>query len=96
MKTTLKKLPPFKSEDEERDFWTTHDATDYFDFSKGQITDVETFHNQPAITSVTIRFSNKQLNLVRKIAKRMDVGYQSLIKVWLDERLLQEKAQRHF
>lgn len=89
-----KKIKQFKSEDEERDFWATYDGTDYFDFSKGKISDADTFHNQ--VTPVTIRFSASQLNLVRRIAKKMDVGYQSLIKVWLDERLIQEKTQRQF
>ena len=88
-----KKLKRFNSEDEERDFWATHDGTDYFDISKGQITDADTFHG--GVTPVTIRFSDQQLSLVRRIAKKMDVGYQSLIKVWLDERLIQEKTQRH-
>ncbi len=89
-----KKLKRFKSEDEERDFWATHDGTDYFDISKGQLTDVDSFHG--SVTPVTIRFSKSQLALLRRIAKKMDVGYQSLIKVWLDERLIQEKIQRHF
>lgn len=87
-----KKLKRFKSEDEEREFWATHDGTDYFDISKGQITNADAFHS--LVTPVTIRFSSSQLNLVRRIAKKMDVGYQSLIKVWLDERLIQEKTQR--
>lgn len=87
-----KKLGPFKSEDEERDFWATHDGTEYFDFSKGQISDADSFHGN--VTPVTIRFAESQLNLLRQIARKMDVGYQSLIKVWLDERLLQEKTRR--
>ncbi len=86
-------LPKFKSEDEEQGFWANHDATDYFDISKGQLTDADSFHS--SFKPVTIRFSTQQLDLVRRIARRMDVGYQSLIKVWLDERLLQEKEQRN-
>jgi len=93
MKKKSKKLPTFKSEDEERQFWDTHDATDYFDFSKGQLSDADSLHG--GFKPVTIRFSSQQLELIRRIATKMDVGYQSLIKVWLDERLLQEKNQRH-
>lgn len=92
MSKKFRKLPKFKSEEGEREFWSTHDATDYFDFSKGQITDADTFHG--GLKPVTIRFSMEQLEGVRKIARRMDVGYQSLIKVWIDERLLEEKSRR--
>lgn len=93
MKKKLQKLPVLKNEDEERAFWDKHDATDYFDFSKGQMTSADAFHE--SFKPVTIRFSTQQLELIRRIATRMDVGYQSLIKVWLDERLVQEKYQRH-
>lgn len=92
MKKKLKKIPRFESEAEERKFWATHDGTDFFDVSKGGLTDADSFHS--SLKPVTIRFSTQQLNWVRRIAKAMDVGYQSLIKVWIDERLLQEKAQR--
>ncbi len=93
MKKNPKTLPKFKSENEEREFWTTHEATDYFDMSKGQVTNADNFHS--GLKPVTIRFSIQQVDLIRLIARGMDVGYQSLIKVWIDERLLQEKAQRH-
>ena len=92
MNKRLKKLPRFRSEQEERDFWSTHDATEYFNVSQGQLADVDTFHSE--LKPVTIRFSSEQLDWVRKIAKRMDVGYQSLIKVWIDERLLEERSRR--
>lgn len=92
MSKKLKRLPKFKSEQEEREFWSKHDATDYFDTTKAQIMDADTFHG--TLKPVTIRFSSRQLDWVRKIANGMDVGYQSLIKVWIDERLLEEKAQR--
>lgn len=92
MKKKSKKIPNFKSEDQEREFWASHDGTDYFDVSKGNLTDADSFHG--GLKPVTIRFSSQQLDLVRRIASRMDVGYQSLIKVWIDERLVQEKQLR--
>ncbi len=98
MRKKVKKLPKFKSEEEERKFWSAHahsdTAIDYFDTSRAQMTNVDTFHG--GLKPVTIRFSSQQLNWVRKIAGAMDVGYQSLIKVWIDERLLEEKARRGF
>ncbi len=93
MRKKPRKLPKFKSEDEEREFWDTHDATDYFDTSQAQVTNVENFH--AGLKPITIRFSVQQIDLIRRIARGMDVGYQSLIKVWIDERLLQEKSHRH-
>ena len=94
MSKKLKKLPKFQSEEEERKFWATHDVVDYFDAAKGQLMDADTFH--ASLQPVTIRFSSNQLDWVRKIARAMDVGYQSLIKVWIDERLLDEKSRRGF
>jgi len=81
----MKKLPKFKSEDEERDFWGTHDMTDYFDMSKAERV---TFPNlKPTVKSVSIRLPLALIEKLKAMGRQKDVPYQSLIKVFLDERV---------
>jgi len=83
MNQQLKELPIFKSEDEERDFWTTHDSGDYFDLSKMKLT---VFPNlKPSTKAISIRLPEAMINSIKVEANKRDVPYQSLIKVWLSE-----------
>jgi predicted DNA binding CopG/RHH family protein len=86
-KLKLLPIPKFATEDEERAFWATHDATDYFDQSKGQR---GVFPNlKPSSTSISLRMSVQMLERLKIAANKRDIPYQSLIKVWLDEKLKQ-------
>ena len=86
-KTKLLPIPKFVTEDEERKFWATHDATDYFDRSKAQR---GVFPNlKPSTTSISLRMSIQMLERLKIAANKRDIPYQSLIKVWLDEKLKQ-------
>jgi len=86
-KPKLLPIPKFATEDEEREFWATHDATDYFDRSKAQR---GVFPNlKPSTTSISLRMSIQMLERLKIAANRRDIPYQSLIKVWLDEKLKQ-------
>ncbi len=72
-------LPKFRSEDEERDFWSSIDLSDYFettDFVKAQFPDIQLTATKP----VSIRFPIFVINAVRKQAAKMGVSYSSLIK----------------
>ena len=81
----LKVLPAFKTEAEERTFWKTHDATDYLDLSKAQRV---TFANlKPLTHRVSLRSPAHMLEGIKNAANKCDVPYQSLIKVWLQEKL---------
>ena len=84
----IKPIPKFKNEDQERDFWATHDATDYFDFSKPVKLDLSElkFSTFP----VTIRLPQWLVDDLKKLANRRDVPYQSLMKIFLAERVEQE------
>lgn len=76
----LKKLPKFKNEDEERDFWATHDSTDYFP-PGGPVV----FPNlKPSTEKISIRLPIALLGKIKSQADKMDVAYQALIKVYLD------------
>jgi predicted DNA binding CopG/RHH family protein len=83
-----KKLPRFQSEKEEREFWRTHDAADYFDLSRAQ---PAIFPNLKQSTrSVSIRLPESLLARLKVLANRRDVPYQSLLKIFLAERVEKE------
>ncbi len=84
----LKKIPNFKNEDEEFEFWSTHDSTEYINWKKsGRVI----FPNlKPTTKSIPIRFPLYMIEELKYLANRNNVPYQSLIKVYLDERLRQE------
>ena len=85
MNKKLKEIPEFASEDEEREFWLTHDTTDYVDWSKAKRV---TFPNLKLTTrSISLRLPLWMLDSIKTTANRQDVPYQSLIKVWLNEKL---------
>ncbi len=82
----LKTIPKFKNEDEEDEFWATHDSTDYFDISKAIINPV--FPNLKLSTkTITIRVPQSLLDNLKMIANKKDVPYQSLVKLYLDDKV---------
>jgi len=82
----LKKTPPFKSEHEEREFWETHDTTEFFDISKAKKV---VFPNLKKTTkTISIRFPSNMLEKLKVKANSMDVPYQSLIKMILNKELM--------
>jgi len=84
----FKKLPVFKSEDEERDFWSTHSSTDYFDWSKAERV---VFPNLKLTTeSISLRLPVTLLSQLKRLANAKDVPYQSLMKIFLSDRVKQE------
>ncbi|MFH1523337.1 MAG: BrnA antitoxin family protein [Chloroflexota bacterium] len=83
-----KPIPDFKNEDEEREFWATHDSSEYVDWSKAQRA---VFPNlKPTTRAISLRLPDSMLNELRQMANQRDVPYQSLIKVFLRERMDQE------
>lgn len=87
-----KKIPKFKTEDAERDFWATHDSTEYVDWSKAKRT---VFPNlKPSTKTISLRLPETMLEELKALANRRDVPYQSLLKVFLSERIDSE-LQKH-
>ena len=85
---SIKKIPEFKSEDEEREFWATHDSTEYVDWSKAQ---KAVFPNLKSSTeSISLRLPSFLLARIKQFANRKDVPYQSLMKMFLSEKVDQE------
>jgi predicted DNA binding CopG/RHH family protein len=88
-----KPIPEFKNEDEERAFWATHDSSEYMDWSKSQ---KALFPNlKPGTRAISLRLPASLLDELRQMANQRDVPYQSLIKVFLRERIDMER-QRNF
>jgi predicted DNA binding CopG/RHH family protein len=85
MKKKLKPIPRFESEAEEQEFWETHDSTDYVDWSQAQRL---RFPNlKPSTSSISLRLPLSLLERIKIAANKRDVPYQSLIKVWLAEKV---------
>ncbi len=88
MPKKLKPIPTFRDEDEEREFWATHDATDYFDWSRAERV---VFPNlEPSTETISLRLPASLLADLKVLANRLDVPYQSLLKVYLAERVHEE------
>jgi len=80
-----KPLPNFANEAEERLFWETHDSTEYLDWSKAR--KVVLPNLKPTTKTISLRLPQHLLDSIKAAANARDVPYQSLIKVWLQEKL---------
>lgn len=88
MKKKFKKIPEFRSEDEERDFWATVDTSEYFDWSKAEGV---IFPNlKPSTETISLRLPQYLLARIKQLANFKDVPYQSLMKIFLAERVNRE------
>lgn len=84
----LKPIPEFKSEDEERDFWSTHDSVDYIDWSQAERLSLPKL--KPTARTISIRLPVAMITNLKVLANKRDVPYQSLLKTFLADRLKQE------
>jgi predicted DNA binding CopG/RHH family protein len=85
MNKKLKTVPKFRNEAEERAFWESHDTADYFDLSKAQR--VRFPNLKFSTTAISLRLPQSLLDRIKIAANKRDVPYQSLIKVWLAEKV---------
>jgi predicted DNA binding CopG/RHH family protein len=85
MKKQRRTLPKFSNEAEERKFWETNDSADYMDWS---LADKVVLPNlKPSTRTISLRLPQHLLDSIKSAANARDVPYQSLIKVWLREKL---------
>jgi predicted DNA binding CopG/RHH family protein len=90
-KAKIKHIPRFKSEDEEREFWAKHDVTDYFDMEKAEMA---IFPNlKSSSRRISIRLPETLVYRLKQIANAKDVPYQSLMKIFLAEKVKEELTQ---
>jgi len=85
MTKNLKEIPNFRSEEEEREFWATHDSTEYIDWDNAEKAVFPKL--KPSTKTISLRLPEMMLNELRLIANKRDVPYQSLIKIFLKERI---------
>ena len=85
MNRKRKPIPTFKSEAEEQAFWESHDSTDYVDWSKAER--VRFPQLKPSTKAISLRLPIDLLERIKIAANKRDVPYQSLIKVWLAEKV---------
>lgn len=84
----LKKIPRFRNEEEERKFWATHDSTEYVEYSNAKKV---VFQNlKPSVRTVSIRLPESLIAHLKLLANKRDVPYQSLMKIFLSERIRKE------
>jgi len=85
MARKLKPIPSFRSEAEERAFWESRDSSEYVDWSKAQR--VRLPNLKPSTTAISLRLPVSLLDQIKIAANKRDVPYQSLIKMWLAEKI---------
>ena len=84
-------VPEFRSEDEEREFWAKHDSTKFIDWQSGQRRKLPNL--RPTLRTISLRLPVSMIEDLKVLANRRDVPYQSLLKVFLAERLERERRR---
>lgn len=82
---TLKKIPKFRNENDEREFWNDNDSSGFIDFSKAKKLNLPGL--KPSTKSISIRLPESLLQRLKIIANKKDIPYQSLIKIYLSEKI---------
>jgi predicted DNA binding CopG/RHH family protein len=87
-----KKIPKFKNEDEEREFWATHDSTAYLDWKKAKRVVLPNL--KPSLKTISLRLPESMIAELKLLANKRDVPYQSLLKMFLSEKINEELKAR--
>jgi predicted DNA binding CopG/RHH family protein len=91
MGNTKKKIPEFRSEDDERNFWAEHDSTEFIDWRTAQTHRLPNL--KPSLRTISVRLPVSMIEDLKVLAHKRDVPYQSLLKVFLAERLELERRR---
>lgn len=86
-----KRIPKFKNEEAERAFWATRDSADYIDWSAARKLVLPNL--KPTLKTISLRLPEHMIAELKLLANRQDVPYQSLMKVFLAERIRQELSR---
>jgi predicted DNA binding CopG/RHH family protein len=89
----MKKIPKFKSDDKERDFWESEDSTEYIDWEKAERIVFPKL--KPSTKKISLRLPDLMLEELKLLANKHDVPYQSLMKMFLAERIDKELKSKH-
>jgi predicted DNA binding CopG/RHH family protein len=88
LKQTLRKIPKFETEDQERVFWATHDSTGYVNWRQAQ--PVKLVRLRPTTRTISIRLPEAMIERLKVLANKRDVPYQSLLKMYVADRIEEE------
>jgi predicted DNA binding CopG/RHH family protein len=92
MKQQIKnKIPKFKNEDEEQEFWATHSTADYVDSFEPVEFDFSEL--KPSTKTISLRLPQSIIDQLKRIANKRDVPYQSLLKIFLSEKIQEENMR---
>jgi len=82
------KIPKFRTEEEERTFWSSHDSTEYIDWSKAK--NITLSNLKPSVRTISIRLPEIMVEELKLLANKRDVPYQSLMKIYISEKVEEE------
>ena len=85
----MKKIPKFKNEDQEREFWSDHSPLDHFDLQTATRADLPNL--KPTLRSISLRLPEGMIGTLKTMANKYDVPYQSLIKMLLAKGIENER-----
>ncbi len=83
-----KKIPKFENEEQERDFWSNQDSAEYIDWGKARRLSLPNL--KPSTRTISVRLPESMLDDLKILANKKDIPYQSLLKVFLAERIKEE------
>ncbi|RKZ35462.1 MAG: hypothetical protein DRQ49_03515 [Gammaproteobacteria bacterium] len=84
----MKTLSTFETEEQERDFWSSHDSTEYVDWDRAQ--PVSMPYLKPSVQTLSVQLPESILDGLKTIANKWNVSYQELLKIFLAERIEKE------
>lgn len=84
----MSKIPQFASEQEEAEFWATHDATEFL--NETEAVEVTFVDARPPKKQISLRLDAETIESLKAVATQKGVGYQTLIRMWVMERLARE------
>ena len=84
-----KRVPEFRSEDEERRFWAENDSSEFIDWASASRRKLPNL--RPSLRTISLRLPVAMIEDLKVLANKRDVPYQSLLKVFLAERLKKER-----
>lgn len=87
-----REIPRFASEDQERRFWAREDTADHFDWDKAVQPVLPNL--KPTTTAISLRLPVAMLEDLKSLANKRDVPYQSLMKLYLSERIGRERTKK--
>ncbi|HEX5317480.1 MAG TPA: CopG family antitoxin [Candidatus Kapabacteria bacterium] len=95
MEKKLKQLPKFKTEDEEREFWATHDTSDYVDWSKAEVINEPNAFPNLRLSEDLIEFMipKEEIENVKSIASKYHLQRHELARKWFLDALKREQGR---